>query len=163
MNGICFHQRKINDHTSLDIDHSISFICSRYCMMARWQRCYTTIGYLNRTGRSFILFCNYSKPNYLRLEKSLPPVKITLQPKQMLKRLLEYMCAVTIRGLFAGDKRWLRCNMWPLPLNEQLSLKATLSVHLLVLSLFINASVNVVSHVSHILHIEGLRLSTSHF
>ncbi len=40
-----------------------------------------------------------------------------------------------------------------LPPNEQLSLWATLSAHLLLLPLFIHASVRVVSHVSHILHI----------
>lgn len=66
---------------------------------------------------------------------------------------VQYVPAVNISALLAGDMRRLRCNRWPLPPNEQLALWATLSAYLLLLSLFIHAPVHVVSHVSHILHI----------
>lgn len=36
----------------------------------------------------------------------------------------------------SGDTWWLRCNRWPLPPNEQLSLWATLSAHLLLLFIY---------------------------
>lgn len=46
----------------------------------------------------------------------------TFPTKQMQGQLLEYMSVVNTRGLLAGDMWRLRCNRWPLPPNEQLSL-----------------------------------------
>lgn len=41
------------------------------------------------------------------------------------------------REWLAGHKRRLRYNMWPLPTNEQLTLRATLSARLLLLPLYL--------------------------
>lgn len=72
--------------------------------------------------------------------------------KQRQKQLLLYRSVVSSRGLLAGDTWWLRCNRWPLPPNEQLSLLATLSAHLLlpfIYSCLCTCGLSCFSHCTH--------------
>lgn len=72
--------------------------------------------------------------------------------KQRQKQLLLYRSVVSSRGLLAGDTWWLRCNRWPLPPNEQPSLLATLSAHLLlpfIYSCLCTCGLSCFSHCTH--------------
>lgn len=91
----------------------------------------------------------------MSLVKGVYPSAMVEKHQTQLRQITGRVCSVVnIRGLLAVvDTLWLRCNRWLLPPNEQLSCEATLSAHLLLLSLFIHACVHAVSHVSHILHI----------